>query len=126
MWSLGCTVYELYTGKILFAGKSNNEMLKLMMQLKGKMPHRMARKGMFHGRHFDDSFNFLYTEVDKVTEKVRGHNLDLCGHCNLRLLQELLYQLHHQVCVYQLCTIGESYYNDYHYCIPRPSAVAHW
>lgn len=69
MWSLGCTVYELYTGKILFAGKSNNEMLKLMMQLKGKMPHRMARKGMFHARHFDDSFNFLYTEVDKVTEK---------------------------------------------------------
>ena len=80
MWSLGCTVYELYTGKILFAGKSNNEMLKLMMQLKGKMPHRMARKGMFHGRHFDENFNFLYTEVDKVTEKVRGHNLNLCGH----------------------------------------------
>ena len=86
MWSLGCTVYELYTGKILFAGKSNNEMLKLMMQLKGKMPHRMARKGMFHARHFDENFNFLYTEVDKVTEKVRGHSLDLCGLSNLRLL----------------------------------------
>lgn len=73
MWSLGCTVYELYTGKILFPGKSNNEMLKLMMQLKGKLPHRMARKGMFHVRHFDESFNFLYTEVDKVTEKVRPY-----------------------------------------------------
>jgi len=72
MWSLGCTVYELYTGKILFAGKTNNEMLKLMMQLKGKMPHRMARKGMFHSKHFDENFSFLYTEVDKVTEKVRS------------------------------------------------------
>ena len=47
-------------------------MLKLMMQLKGKMPHRVARKGMFHSKHFDENFNFLFTEVDKVTEKVRS------------------------------------------------------
>ena len=70
MWSVGCTIYELYTGKILFPGKTNNEMLKVMMELKGKMPHKMARKGMFKDRHFDSSFNFLYTEVDKVTERV--------------------------------------------------------
>ena len=70
MWSVGCTIYELYTGKILFPGKTNNEMLKVMMELKGKMPHKMARKGMFKERHFDSSFNFLYTEVDKVTERV--------------------------------------------------------
>ena len=71
MWAVGCTIYELYTGKILFPGKSNNEMLKLMMEMKGKMPHKMARKGMFKDNHFDSSFNFLYTEVDKVTERVR-------------------------------------------------------
>ena len=70
MWSVGTTIYELYTGKILFPGKSNNEMLKLMMELKGKMSHRMARKGMFRETHFDGSFNFLYREVDKVTQKV--------------------------------------------------------
>lgn len=69
MWSVGTTIYELYTGKILFPGKSNNEMLKLMMELKGKMSHRMARKGMFRETHFDGSFNFLYREVDKVTQK---------------------------------------------------------
>jgi len=69
MWSVGCTIYELYTGKILFAGKTNNEMLKLMMEVKGKMPHRVAKKGMFKDNHFDGSFNFLYCEVDKVTEK---------------------------------------------------------
>ena len=69
-WSVASTIYELYTGKILFPGKSNNEMLKLMMELKGKMPHKMARKGMFREAHFDSSMNFLYHEVDKVTEKV--------------------------------------------------------
>ncbi len=70
MWSVACTVYELYSGKILFPGKSNNEMLKLMMEVKGKIPNRVARKGMLKDRHFDSSFNFLYAQVDKVTEKV--------------------------------------------------------
>ena len=70
MWSVGCTIYELYTGKILFPGKSNNEMLKLMMEMKGKMPNRVVRKGMFREKHFDESFGFLYSEIDKVTEKV--------------------------------------------------------
>uniref|UniRef100_A0A8C2D3G6 Serine/threonine-protein kinase PRP4 homolog n=1 Tax=Cyprinus carpio TaxID=7962 RepID=A0A8C2D3G6_CYPCA len=40
MWSVGCTLYELYTGKILFPGSSNNHMLKLAMDLKGKMPNK--------------------------------------------------------------------------------------
>ena len=70
MWAVGCTLFEVYSGKILFPGKTNNEMLKLMMELKGKMPHKMARKGMFKDQHFDANFNFLYSEIDKVTEKV--------------------------------------------------------
>ena len=28
MWSFGCTIFELYTGKFLFTGCHNNEMLK--------------------------------------------------------------------------------------------------
>lgn len=43
MWSVGCTLYELYTGKILFPGKTNNHMLKLAMDLKGKMPNKVRR-----------------------------------------------------------------------------------
>ncbi|TRY91220.1 hypothetical protein DNTS_035559 [Danionella cerebrum] len=69
MWSVGCTLYELYTGKILFPGKTNNHMLKLAMDLKGKMPNKMIRKGLFKDQHFDQNLNFLYTEVDKVTER---------------------------------------------------------
>uniref|UniRef100_A0A8C4Z691 Serine/threonine-protein kinase PRP4 homolog n=1 Tax=Gadus morhua TaxID=8049 RepID=A0A8C4Z691_GADMO len=40
MWSVGCTLYELYTGKILLPGSSNNHMIKLAMDLKGKMPNK--------------------------------------------------------------------------------------
>ncbi|KAK3701456.1 hypothetical protein QZH41_004062 [Actinostola sp. cb2023] len=69
LWSVGCTIYELYTGKIMFPGKSNNEMLKLMMDFKGKIPNKMIRKGFLKEKHFDESCNFLYHEVDKVTQR---------------------------------------------------------
>lgn len=70
LWSAGCTIYELYTGRILFPGQSNNDMLKYMMDLKGKMPNKMIRKAMFKDQHFDSAYNFLYHEVDKVTQRV--------------------------------------------------------
>ncbi|XP_022096106.1 serine/threonine-protein kinase PRP4 homolog [Acanthaster planci] len=69
LWSTACTIFELYTDKILFPGKSNNQMLKLMMDLKGRMPNKMIKKGMLKDGHFDGSFNFKYIEVDKVTER---------------------------------------------------------
>ena len=70
LWSSGVTLYELYTGKILYPGKTNNEMLKLMMDLRGKMPNKLIRKGLFREQHFDSNYNFLYHEVDKVTQRV--------------------------------------------------------
>lgn len=70
LWSVATTVFELYTGKIMFSGKTNNEMLKLMMDYKGKMPNKMIRKGALRDQHFDENCNFLYHEVDKVTQRV--------------------------------------------------------
>lgn len=67
MWSIGCTLYELYTGKILFPGRSNNHMLLLMMELKGKINHRMIKKAAFGTMHFDESLNFISIEKDKIT-----------------------------------------------------------
>jgi serine/threonine-protein kinase PRP4 len=69
MWSAACTIYELYTGRILFSGKSNNQMLKYFMDVKGKFPNKVIRKGAFRDQHFDNNCNFLYHEIDKVTER---------------------------------------------------------
>ncbi|KAG0257009.1 U4/U6 small nuclear ribonucleoprotein prp4 [Actinomortierella ambigua] len=69
MWSVGCTLYELFTGHILFPGRSNNQMLKLMMDLKGPFSKKMVRKGQFSGQHFDEDSSFLSVEVEKVTKK---------------------------------------------------------
>ena len=71
LWSTAATIFELYTGRILFAGKSNNEMLKQIMDLRGKVPNRIVRKGVFRDQHFDNTYNFLHHEVDKVTQRVR-------------------------------------------------------
>ncbi|KAL5179793.1 Serine/threonine-protein kinase PRP4 [Glycine soja] len=69
MWSVGCCLYELYTGKVLFPGFTNNDMLWLHMELKGIFPKKMLRKGAFIEQHFDQYLNFLATEEDPVTKK---------------------------------------------------------
>lgn len=44
IWSVGCCLYELYCGKVLFPGATNNDMLRLHMELKGPFPKKMLRK----------------------------------------------------------------------------------
>lgn len=69
IWSVGCCLYELYSGKVLFPGPSNNDMLRLHMELKGSFPKKMLRKGAFTDQHFDHDMNFCATEEDPVSKK---------------------------------------------------------
>lgn len=70
MWSIGCTLYELYTGKILFAGDSNNQMLKAIMEIRGRLTPKLFRRGQLSGQHFDELGQFVSVERDKVLNKV--------------------------------------------------------
>lgn len=70
VWSIGCTLFELYTGKILFTGRSNNQMLRAIMECRGKFSHKILRKAQFAAYHFDDLLNFRSVEKDKLTGKV--------------------------------------------------------
>lgn len=70
LWSVAVTLFEVYTGRIMFPGKSNNQMLKFMMDLCGKLPRKVIRRAFFKDNHFDQNYNFLYHEVDKVTNMV--------------------------------------------------------
>ena len=72
MWSVGCTLFELYTGKILFTGRSNNQMLRSIMECRGKFSHKVLRKAQCAPLHFDDLLNFRSVEIDKLTGKVRS------------------------------------------------------
>lgn len=70
VWSAACTLYELFTGKILFPGRSNNQMLKHIMEVMGKFPNRMIRKGQFSQQHFDEDNSFISVEIDRLSNKV--------------------------------------------------------
>ncbi len=72
IWSVGCTLYELYTGKILLPGRSNNQMLLLMMELKGRFNQKMIKKAKFGDSYFDEMGGFDSIERDKVTGAVSG------------------------------------------------------
>lgn len=70
VWSVGCTLFELYTGKILFTGRNNNGMLRSIMECRGKYPHKLLRKGSETYKYFDDLLNFHAIEEDKHTRRL--------------------------------------------------------
>ncbi|KAJ7184606.1 kinase-like protein [Mycena filopes] len=65
IWSIGCTLYELYTGKILFPGRSNNQMLLHMMELKGRFNGKMIKRAKFGEVYFDEMGGFESVEKEK-------------------------------------------------------------
>ena len=77
MWSIGCTLFELYTGKILFTGRNNNGMLKAIMECRGKFPHKLLRRGALTFDYFDDLLNFKSQDTDKVTGRIVTKVMDI-------------------------------------------------
>jgi serine/threonine-protein kinase PRP4 len=69
MWSLGTVVFELFTGKVMFPGASNNDMLRLYMETFGDMPRKkiLKKTAMFYSQHFDDQGNFLQRKHDSLS-----------------------------------------------------------
>ncbi|ATY65492.1 serine threonine kinase (Prp4) [Cordyceps militaris] len=75
MWSIGCTLYELYTGKILFTGDSNNQMLKAIMEIRGRFTPKLYKRGQLSAGHFDDLGQFVSVEHDKLLNKTAVRTL---------------------------------------------------
>ncbi|KAJ5155463.1 hypothetical protein N7492_008266 [Penicillium capsulatum] len=76
VWSIGCTLFELYTGKILFTGRNNNQMLRSIMECRGKYPPKLLRRGSLSHLHFDDMLNFHSLEEDKITGRAVSRIVD--------------------------------------------------
>ena len=49
-------------GQFLFPGKTNNQMLKLFMELRGPFPEDMLSLCAYRDKHFDKQGNFLQQE----------------------------------------------------------------
>ena len=90
MWAAACTLFELYTGRILFQGNTNNQMLKLMQNVKGKLPTKVIRKGIFSELHFSRDNDFIFKEKDRVSGREVERVLKLSARpspgCDLKTL----------------------------------------
>jgi serine/threonine-protein kinase PRP4 len=72
IWSMGCVIFELFTGRVMYPGKSNGDMLKLIINAKGLIPKKMLRNGIFVQRYFDikRSVMFLPPLSEDSSEKI--------------------------------------------------------
>merc|ERR1712085_1103 len=64
MWAMGCTLFELFTGKTLLKSVSNNDHLKKIMELRGKVPGKVIKKGFVWKTHFTDELDFKHQVED--------------------------------------------------------------
>eukprot|EP00932_Pfiesteria_piscicida_P009313 SRR837773.20025.p1 GENE.SRR837773.20025~~SRR837773.20025.p1 ORF type:complete len:558 (-),score=234.90 SRR837773.20025:84-1595(-) len=64
MWALGCTLYEIFTGKTLLNSKTNNDHLKKIMDLRGKVPGKVIKKGFVWQTHFTPELDFKHEVED--------------------------------------------------------------
>lgn len=71
VWSIGCCLYEMFTGDILFKrNKDNNGLLYEIMKLCGPVSKKLQRSGTFTDDHFDSDGKFVYQHAkDPVTGK---------------------------------------------------------
>ena len=62
IWSLGCILYELYTGKAMFRGKNENDQLYLYNYYLGPPPNHMINNSIKH-IFFDSENNIIKTNI---------------------------------------------------------------
>jgi serine/threonine-protein kinase PRP4 len=98
LWSIGVTLFELYAGRVMFPGSTNNDMLRRIMAVKGPFAKKMVKRhiaqytamGIEEKLHFvsDGEGKFLEQGVDKVTgrPKVEEKTIPLVENEIVRLL----------------------------------------
>lgn len=69
VWAVACTICEMYTGRFLFDGESNNHMLRLIQEVRGGLSNKMVRQSKLSAGHFDEDNNFLAQPTRKSKDK---------------------------------------------------------
>jgi len=73
-WALGCTCYELLTGKVLFDPErkeydTNHEHLCEIISLCGKIPKKVIKKSKFGKKYFNKNYKLKnFKKVDKMID----------------------------------------------------------
>jgi len=74
LWSLGCILMELFTGKLLFDNRSVQALLASHMAIFGPMPERLLREGQLTEHYFTDTSEYAQMKYGLVGK----HESRLC------------------------------------------------
>jgi serine/threonine-protein kinase PRP4 len=105
MWALGCTLYELYTSRILFKGHGNNQILGDIMAVTGKPAGKYLRRGVHFAQHFDENLNFRTWAVDEATQ--RSKTIVVANLQPTRNLSDELYGAHEALTPGEHAKVGQ-------------------
>jgi serine/threonine-protein kinase PRP4 len=88
LWSLAVTAAELFLGKVLFQGTTNNDMLNVMMQHMGPVSNRLIRQHLVQTKRFplpahftQQAANYVFRQetVDPVSNQAVHKAVSLQG-----------------------------------------------
>ena len=77
MWSIAVSLYEMYTGSIMFDGRDNNQMLEKIMEKKGPFPSKLLKKGRLTSLHFLEDGRFILREFEALTQQNIGRHVHI-------------------------------------------------
>ncbi|CAL8081161.1 unnamed protein product [Calicophoron daubneyi] len=80
VWSIGCIMFELYTGYTLFQTHDNREHLAMMERTLGHIPYRMTRKSR-RVKYFDGTGNLVWDVQSREGKYVATHCRPLRRYC---------------------------------------------
>jgi serine/threonine-protein kinase PRP4 len=68
IWAIACSLYEVFSGQVLFPGRHNNEMLEAIMDVRGKIPHSLQKRGKLSWHHFNQIDGLFKQAIELDTE----------------------------------------------------------
>jgi serine/threonine protein kinase len=66
MWSLGCVIAEVFTGKVLFANRNVATLLSRVISVTGPIPTDLLSSGRYTSKYFSKKSFHLYEQDEKT------------------------------------------------------------
>lgn len=96
IWSLGCIAVSLYTGSLLYPGKTEYAMLRYITETQGELPEKMLNCGQETAKYFRREFNsdnIYHWKLKTPEQYFQEFRIEFVDNRvkNLKSLDELLY-----------------------------------